>query len=207
MDKKTKEDLRRKIAHIQFDAKMLVGHLDTMANALDKEDWDVLRSTVYQQHADLQQIVPSIISLGQQLVQLVLNNRIEHDAPWKLAALTHVLLYKYLNLHGGVYEAIYAQLKRAIEIGQNPNSTERITQDDPEIIDLATRIGAELEKLKDAPTPEAVRLTEIVELCAAVLSLICEDTPTNRTNVHTAFSTVIRQLPDASTALELLQEG
>lgn len=201
MDKKTKEEIRQQVAQLQFEAKGLGGHLDELLAALDAPNWEGVWQAVHRQGADLRRLVPGVVALGKRMVGLALQAQVAAKAPWELADATRLLLTKYLNIHGGAYEAIYAQLKRGAEAGS-------LAPTDPEVLDLATRIGAELDALKDVPGPESIRLVEAIELSAAALGLLCADTPENRASLATALATVLdHHLPDASTALEFLNGG
>lgn len=206
MDKKTKEEIRQQLTQLQFETKNLGAQLDELATAVDGPTWEGVWQAVHRQGATLRRLVPGVMALGQRMVKLALAARVTKDSPAGLADLTRTLLTKYLNIHGGAYEAVYAQLARGA--AQPPDAVERISASDPEMVDVAARIGAELDALQAQAGPAAVRLVEAIELSAAALQLICDDTPANRASFGTALGVVLdHHLPDASTALELLNGG
>lgn len=201
MDRKQKEQLLYQISQLKNQAATIAGHLDGLAAAIKVDEWQAVWTAVYRKYNELRKLVPGLQALSRQLVKLSIAERVEKDPPWKLAVLVHTILSKYLDIHGGVYEALYAELVRQDRV--QPVSIES----DPQLADVCLRMEQELALLAqtDPPTAATLRLCDAIELGASALQLICADKPETRAQLAVSLETALeRHLPDAATALELL---
>jgi len=208
MDKKTKEELRHQITRLAFEAGSLAGHLTSLQAALDASKWAEVQSAVYRQNIDLRAVVSGCMALGQRLVKIAVSERVATQTPSQLADLTRTLLTKYLYVRGGVYEAIYAQLARGASLA--PDTIGSFSMTDPEVADVCERMNNELFALAQSqnPTPDTLRLIDVLELSASALQLLCVDTPAAREQFTSALGMVLeRHLADPATALELIVEA
>lgn len=209
MDRKTQEEIKKTVESLQHEARAIDIHLAELPGALGTTtDWSKVWQVGFRAQADLRRLVPGVVALSQRMVKLAVAERTGSQTPGQLAELTRTVLTKYLDVHGGVYEAIYAQLRRGTMLA--PDATERFSLADPEVADVCKRMESELFALSQggAATPEALRLIDVLELAASALHLLCGDTPAAREQLATSLGTVLeRHVADASTALELLVEA
>ena len=204
MHRKTREELWQQLHQLRFEAKTLTEHLNELESAIEGEtpaSWHTIWMAVHHQSADLRRLVPGVVALGRRMVRLAVADKVARSRPGELADLTRSLLTRYLNIHGGAYEALYAQLNRGAELGS-------LNSEDPELLDLAERMTPELQALQERARPEAALLVEAIEVSAAVLMLLCNDNDQTRGTVAMALSGMLeRHIEDSSTALEFLIGG
>jgi len=210
VDRKTQEEIKKTTESLQHEARALDSHLADLPSALGPTpDWNKIWQVTFRAQADLRKLVPGVVGLSQRLVKYAVAARVASQTPGQLAELTRTLLTKYLNVHGGVYEAIYAQLRRG-SLLDAPDTVVRFSMADPEVLDVCKRMGDEMTVLSQGEEfkPETLRLMDVLLLATAALHLLCDDTPMVRETFAGQLGlTLERYLSDPPTALELLVEA
>lgn len=209
MDRKSKEDIKKQIQQLLDQNKTMAQHLEDLTRTLSAPseqtpvkslDWEAVWRAIYHNNLTLRSYLPGVNSLGWTLVRHGLNAKVAKATPWQLADLTRHTVTKYLNVRGGVYEALYSQLNRGAVAG-------KLVESDPEVVDLIQRIGDELTALHaGVHARDAVLLhISVIEACTSALQVLCTPTEEARAAFSGSFYTLLeRHITDPSVALELL---